>query len=311
MKKIIIVSVLITLMFACRKEIDIKVPDSERKIVLNAMIFPDSVFTANVFRSNHVQDNLMQLLYLNNATVNVYEAGNLIDVLPLDTAGYYRGSAVTAEQGHEYTIEAVVPNLKTVESTTKMMEKVPVLSVDSLGLTTFDNGQYYEVDTVKQYYTLYRVNFKDNPDTEDFYRIKIESEATEPYDTTAYDPYLNQYYTYTVYPPQPYVETNDPAIDISPDRDAYYYLSDKLFNGETYGFEFGVMVPDDYKGHKLYINVEHISPDFYHYIISLNFQHQTNGLELFFQTVEVYNNIENGFGILGTATVSRDSVIVY
>ena len=126
MKKYIIPIALIVLLISCRKEINIKIPDTERKIVLNAIVHPDSVFSANVFRSNHVQDNLMKLLYLNNAKVDVMENGNLLETLQLDSAGYYVGTSAIAQIGHEYEIAVSVPNLNSVNS------KVTPLNIQKL-----------------------------------------------------------------------------------------------------------------------------------------------------------------------------------
>lgn len=309
MNKYFALIVFVILFSSCRKEIDINVPDSERKIVLNAMVHPDSVFSVNVFRSNHVQDNLRKLLYLNNATATVFENGNILEVLALDASGYYRGINAKAEVGHEYEIEVAVPNLTTVKAKIETLNKVSITSVDSIGTTIYNYDDYYG-DMYSETLTIYKVFFQDNFDTQDFYRFKAVSNLGQPYDTVVYDPYSKDTITYTIFPSGPSIGSDDPALEVWPYWDGYYYFSDKLFNGTEYGFE--VLIGWPYEGNKGSVNVylEHVSSSFYNYVQSIDAQNETEGLEMFFQTVQVMNNIENGYGILGTTTVSQDSIIL-
>ncbi len=299
MKKYLIPIAIIVLSVACRKEIDIKVPDNERKIVLNTVVQPDSVFWVNIFRSNHVQDNSTKLLYLNNAKVDIFENGNLLETLQLDTMGHYIGSSAIAQIGHEYEIAVSVPNLNSVKSKITTMQAVSITSVDSIGPTSFD--EHGSGDSGE---TLYRVNFKDIAGEDNYYRIKAASNSVSA-DTVYYN--LPDSTQYDVYVNKLYFNSNDPSIEVS-DHDDYYYLSDKLFNGSKYGFEIGVPDMSNKKDKKVYFYLEHISYDFYKYMISVDKQSETVDMELFFQSVQVFSNIEGGFGIVGTTTVSKDSI---
>ncbi len=304
--KYLIAIAIIALSVACRKEIDIKIPDNERSIVLNAVVHPDSVFSANVFRSNHVQDNVTQLLYLNNAKVDILENGNLLETLQLDTAGYYKGSVAIAQVGHEYEIVVSVNDLKSAKGKVTTVQTVSITSIDSVGHTTTDDDDYYGpiYSLNVGFNILYRVNFKDNANENNYYRIKVAAGSliadTIYYgsDSTQYDIYYQQLYT----------NSNDPSIDVWAYYDNYYYFSDKLFNGKNYGFEIVLFNMSEGKQPKIYFYLEHISYDFYRYMVAVDKQSETEGMELFFQSVQVFSNINNGFGIVGTTTVSKDSI---
>jgi len=309
MNKNLIIIVLLIFFSSCRKEIDILVPEGERRIVFNAMIQPDSLFSANVFMSNHVQDNYIQLLYINNATVNVYDNGKLLETLKIDTVGYYRGSKALAEVGHEYEFVVSANNLETASGKTTTVSKVPIVSIDSTGIADLDyysNMSAIESDD----YTLYSIKFNDNFDTEDFYRIKITFDNSNSIDTFYFDPETNDTVKFSYFPYPPSMQSNDPAIEVMPYQEMYYYLTDKLFNGKEYGFEIGIQVTPEFSGKYIYVYLEHVTSDFYKYVKSVEMQSETNGMEIFYQSVEVFNNIENGLGIIGSTSVTKDSVLL-
>lgn len=310
MKIYIIPIIIIALSLSCRKEINIDIPDNERKIVLNTIVMNDSVFSANVFRSNHINDDIYNALYLNNATVNVLENGNLLEILALDTAGYYKGTTTIAQEGHEYEINVSVPNLESVKAKAKLLPKIPIISIDS-------TGEYVESGTDGKEYgvlTIYQVSFQDPPNEKNYYRLKVNLPIIT--DTIIYDS-DTIIYTHTAYTGY---KSEDPSIEVWDWIDGYFYFSDLLFDGDEYKFdilievyfseelhfedgrvEFNNIVVED-----ISISLEHISNDLFNYMKSVDMQYETQGMEMFFQAVPVFINVENGFGILGTANASKE-----
>lgn len=305
MKRYIIPIILISLTFSCRKEINIDIPDNERKIVLNTIIMADSVFSANVFRSNHAQDKNLDFLYLNNATVNIFENGSLLESLPLDYSGFYKGNTAIAQEGHEYEIAVTVPDLKPVTAKDKVLSQIPITSIDYIGQTTNENYYYY-YESEPETYTTFDVKFKDLPSIKNYYRLKIKTLSIA--DTTFYyDNDLDSLISEINYTQQ-HSYSEDPTIEIWDWRDGYYYFSDVLFDGEEYGFEVNIAISDDKDSDKPHILLEHISYDFYRYMMSIDMQSETQGMELFYQAAPVFVNIKDGFGILGTANASKEYI---
>lgn len=311
MKKYIIPIILIVLTFSCRKELDIDIPDNERKIVLNTIAMNDSVFSANVFRSNHVQDGKMELLYLNNATVSLFENGSLIETLSLDSDGYYLGSTTTAQVGHEYEITVSVPNLESVTAKATVLHQIPITSIDSTGVSNYENYYGYYEEGANEFIT-YDVKFQDIPNEKNYYRLKINAPMVA--DTFFYYDNETDSLIYDIYYTSIYSYTEDPVIEVWAWLDGYYYFSDILFDGDEYEFEFGIQLPSfEDKGYKneiimsdISVSLEHISYDMFNYMRSIDMQNDTEGMEMFFQSVPVFINVENGFGIFGTANSSKE-----
>lgn len=293
--KYISLIILVALTLSCRKEIPVNVPDRERKIVLNTLIQADGLFEARVFRSNHVQDRTFELLYLNNATVGVYENNTLVEVLPRVEEGFYKSINSRAVAGHEYEFRVAVPNLPSCSGTGKVLEPVSIIEIDSIGSMNFEFDEFY--DTYEQIYQVYEIKFNDDANEDNYYRLKVSSNNNDSYDPIDWRGDIS-------------VESNDVAIEVWPYFDGYYYFSDVLFNGEQYNFTVGLQ---SYESGEKPVNVylEHISKDFFMYIRSADFQSETKNDALFSQTVQVLSNISNGFGIVGTASVSKKTLTVY
>lgn len=309
-KHIILITIVILSLFACRKELDIDIPERDRKIVLNAVFHPDSLFAANVFMSNHVQDRAFELLYLNNAEVAVYNNDDvLLEKLVLVADGFYTGERIIAEKGKTYKILASVNNLPTVSSKVAFVDYVPIISIDSVGTFSYAYDEFYGENSDS--YNRYHVKLKDKPEEDNFYRIKVSAQDLEPYDSLVWDPYIEDSVLLTYYPPNLHYDSEDPSIEVWGYHDGYFYFSDVLFDGKEYNFELLIRPPDIDRRVDFAVCLEHVTPDFYRYIKSYDYHVDAEDMGIFSQTAQVYNNIENGYGILGASTVSKDSSFIY
>jgi len=261
---------------SCEKTIDISIPASERKIVLNAIVNADSVFTANIFRSNHLQDDLSKLLYLNNAKIDIYENDEFKETLELDTAGYYKGNTLKAKVGFNYEIRVAVPNLKAVSGKTVLLPVVPVVSFDSTGHVNVP--QYWGDEDGSA--IIFSTVFKDPKGVKNYYRIKMQSPYVQRIDEISSDiSYVEQFYLYGD------IHSEDPSIEIDKWIDGYYYFSDVLFDGQEYSFDFvateSSQKPNVEVKDSVYVYLEHISYDFYKYMLGVNMQYDSDDMQLF------------------------------
>lgn len=319
MSKYIIILIGLISILSCKKEVNIDIPNNERKIVLNSVLFADSVFSVNIYKSNHIQDKTLALLYLNNAKVDILEGGNLLETLKLDSAGCYIGDkGILAQEGHNYEIVVNVPNLKQVKAKVGVLKQVPIISIDSIGEEQYDFDHRGEMDVNK--FTIYQVKFKDIPNEKNYYRLKVNLplvvDTLYNYDSTKYTIY--KHYADVG------IQTEDPVIELTNETDGYYYFSDILFDGKEYNFNISIMpdfvsdiysedgmsfktVKESYKD-DITISLEHISYEMFIYMKSVVIQHNTQGAELFFQAAPVYINVEDGFGIVGTSNVDKKNL---
>ncbi len=278
MKKLYLLIFIITISItSCEKEIDINIKNSPPKIVINSKIFEDSTVSANIYRTSYINEYNHNLWYIDTAIVKLYNENILIEELTLDSLGKYSGKQ-RIKPNSNYTISASVRGFETATSQITTLYKVPFLSIDSLGASI-------NVETQK---TVYRfcIKFKDDGATNDYYMIDFSDNAVGTESTEIY--------------------SNDPAIEVGKDGYTYpdgitwywnFYFSDELFNGNEYTFTF--LVPQYKVDEGFNVNLSHITKAYFKYIQTYEAQNSKDGLEMFYQAIQVSNNIKNGMGVFG------------
>jgi len=282
---------------ACEKEIPMGGLYTTRKIVLNATVFPDSLFSAFVCRSLFIKDNSQSVLLLPDANVGVYEEDQLIEKLQYQSEGMFSGQNKVAQIGHSYEYRVSSSGLTAVKSDVKVLPPVAILAIDSVG-ETFDEFGNATV--------LFRIKMKDEPGQKNYYRLKLSAKAQyliKNYETGEITDTLEMVSDIDF-------ESSDPAFEDKDYRSLALYFSDEMFNGEDRNLEisFSKWAFSSYTK-VLYVCIEQVSEGLFYYARSVKMQDDSQGMELFFQTTQVFNNIENGLGILGCATPSIDSLV--
>lgn len=265
------------MMISCEKELDINLPGVAPKIVINSKVFQDSVFRADIYRTSIVTEYHNNLWYIDSAKVDLYSNGVFIETLKLDSLGRYSGQH-RVEANANYKLNVEVNKFPTAHSQITVLDKVPIIRLDSI-------GTMIDVETKGIFYK-FAICFKDNENTNDYYMIdftddrEIEGKSSE-------------------------IFSNDPAIEVGGEGFTSFgsttyssmYFSDELFNGKEYSFSINVPEYKIYEGFT--VNLCHVTPEYFKYIQTYNAQSEADGMEMFFQAVQVYNNIENGLGVFG------------
>ncbi len=94
------------------------------------------------------------------------------------------------------------------------------------------------------------------------------------------------------------VDTDDPLFQPSYDYNALL-VEDKTFDGDSYTVQlkFYNYVDDSRNDVKVFVEVQSVSKDFYLYARTLEKALEAEDIGFFVEPVQVYNNIENGYGI--------------
>ena len=192
-----------------------------------------------------------------------------IEALELDSLGKYRGTH-RIKPNTIYTIKVAVNGFPEATAKTTTLSKTQIIRIDSIGKVTDSETQQ----------TMYKfaVIFKDNDTKNDFYMVDFSEYSVGNENTP--------------------ISSKDPSIEVG--KDGYtnddgttdywsFYLSDELFNGNEYGFSFFVPEYKVYEGFT--VNLSHITPEYFKYIQTLDAQNKGDGLEMFYQAVQVYNNV--------------------
>tara|TARA_Y100000385_G_scaffold189553_1_gene195829 strand:- start:69 stop:941 length:873 start_codon:yes stop_codon:yes gene_type:complete len=277
---------LISGLLSCEKYIAFDEDAATSKIVLNAMISPDTSFQVHLSRSLSVID-AGNLSSISNAIVAVYDdSGILVETLIEDSMGYYNGSQLP-EENVNYTIVAEALNYADVNAACAIPMLTAISEWDTLTINSSPNAAQNE--------TEFQVSFAftDEEQVNNFYMISVLAVQTS----------WGQNYSYPLY-----IETSDPKFGSDYADKSYEKLlfSDLLFDGET--TTFNITLNDMSDMSYLILNLYSCSEEYYLYNKSYQTAVDTEG-NPFAQPVQVYSNINNGHGVFGGFQVS--SKIIY
>jgi hypothetical protein len=309
MKKLFIaLYILPFVLISCEKELDINLPDTEKHIVVNGMINPDSLFRIRVSKSRNILDT-SQFEYLSNASVKLYTDGiNELNMISMEN-GYFGGNFYP-EIGKRYTITVDYPPINSVSTEVTLKEPVPILELDTTMETIITDYGDGWADTA--HYVYIDLTLKDNSTTNDFYFLSITS--LQPwYDYSSGSPVFMGYQEYSEY-----IDSQDPSL--RRDNNTYALdgsqgkiFSDELFNGDEHTFQITLYLSKYYYNinpmdiSTYYIKLYTVSEDLFKFVNSYNLSMNT-GFDPFAQAVQIYSNIDSGLGFFSGYTVDIDSL---
>lgn len=273
---------LISGLLSCEKYIDFNEDSTTSKIVLNAMISPDTSFQVHLSRSLSVID-AGNLSSISNAIVAVYDdSGILVETLIEDSMGYYNGSQLP-EENVNYRIVAEALNYADVNATCAIPMPTVISEWDTLTINPFPNAAQNETELQVSF------EFTDEEQINNFYMVTVSAVDTSSWGG--------------VYPNPVYIGTTDPKFgseyaDKSSDK---LLFNDLLFDGET--TTFTITFSDMSYMSYLVLNLYSCSEEYYLYNKSYQTAIEAEG-NPFTQPVQVYSNINNGHGIFGGFQVS-------
>ena len=290
-----------SMLFAsCDIVVDLDIPEHERVLVVNSILTTDSMINASISHSVGAFD-ASSISYVNNATVEVFEDGVLLGEMneqvslsynymdELDSTYVYNFNQ-NPVAGKIYSYEIAHPDYEAVRAETTVPAAVK-LNINDVTLLS-------EEDYVKHY----RVRFSFNDAQEDnFYRLRLRN-PNDGFD---------------------YFESNDASMISSAGVEsdgATFYGDEALFDDEMFnGTEKEISIDFfDYKYSWLeeegvevqfILELTSVSESYYTYIRSLR-AHYDNQDQFIFagEPVQVFTNIENGLGVLGS--MSLDTMLL-
>ena len=279
---------------SCDVVVDLDIPEHERVLVVNSILSTDSIINAYISHSVGAFD-ASSISYVNNATVEVYEDGVLLGEmdeqasLSYDSSGeldsiYVYNFNQNPVAGKIYSYEIVHPDYEAVraQTTVPVAVKLNVNEVTLLSEQDYDNH--------------YRVRFSFNDALDDnFYRLRLRNPNT--------------------YSGFHYFESNDASMisssGVHSDGATFNgdeaLFDDKMFNGTEKEISIDFF---DYKSFwfeeegievQFILELTSVSESYYTYIRSLR-AHFDNQDQFIFagEPVQVFTNIENGLGVLGS-----------
>lgn len=286
MKPIYFILLLLTAA-ACELVVPIDLPDQEPKLVLNGFLEADSSATVFLSRSYGMYEDF-DIDPVREAQVTMIEqqGSALSFVQDAVDALRYDLNTLTVQPGNTYTIEATAPGYETVRGVTTVPERITFDTV------TVEKEARRDRDSVL--YDVWTLHLSDPPDEDNFYFLRA-------YLDTDIENYLICF------------ETLDPVLtdlDVLNNGNDVAYIcegrfNDAIFNGTTYLVQ--VFTESFYKqqpGAAIEFELLHLDRAGYNYLLSSDRQYNTEG-NPFAEPAIVFNNIENGFGIIGSLSSSK------
>ena len=267
---IYIIVLLALLSGACEKIIDFDEETKTSKLVVNSMFNPDTNLSIYISESLTIIDRDL-LGTVDNATVKLFEDGEYAGDLQFSQNGKYEFNE-NPKSNKNYSVEIKAPGFISVSSqSTIPKNSVEILSVDTATVNLFDEHRLKFIITLE-----------DTGDEFHYYGLKLIGLSLD---------YADQIYFYS----------NDPILNTGNNDVRSAAFTNELFTNTTTDIEvitniYGYDI--EYYYEKVIIVIETYSEDAYLYNRSYQ-QYQIALDDFFAEPVQVYNNIENGFGIFG------------
>lgn len=322
-----IASLFLLILFAsCEKEIEFNGEITKPCLVVNSILTPDSLVAAYVTESRFFLDDETSFTEVKNAEVQVFVNGVFKENMAHQGNGYYQAS-FTPKEGDKIRLVVSASGYTSVSSETDVQTKTTILQVDtivttetksyhSIYTTQKNDGQVITVDTlISEIYKVYNftVKFKDPQVEKNYYRIKVREKRTFSNGTINYE---NKYINFTDIVSGNQSNSEEDFMDTGTTSNEENLFSDDLFNGKDYSlkFKYEYLTPTWYKNYdylgegitlekiELDVDLQRISKDYYLYLKTKTAA--VYGDPMFTEPVQIYNNIVDGMGILGSYSSS-------
>jgi len=282
---------------SCEKVIpfegDVNIP----KLVINSIFESDSTFKVHVSSSRSVIDT-SSFQNIGDALVTIKDDnGNIIENLNHVDNGFYIGQTFP-QKNQTYTLQITHSNFANITSSDSLPSPITINSIDTSTIVDPINGDRLQIT----------LDFDDPESSQNYYLIETYSVneylVIKNSDTTEYE--LDTTKQYMILTDEVFQNGGSPWREQG-------LFNDILFNGQNKALELEIPY-DNYSGiesgyewsYKILgvrVYLHNISKSYYYYRTSLELYQSASG-NPFAQPVQVYSNIENGFGVFAGSQIN-------
>lgn len=272
---------------SCTKTIEFDGETKTPKLVINSLFNTEDTFKINLSNSLALVDD-GDLNPITDAVVKVYDDnGNLVTTPLHSRKGVFMASEFKPQAATNYKVTVESSGYESVEASDRIPSAVPIINIRT---------ERVEIEAGYNEMRL-RIKFQDPKGEENFYMIQATSIYTYKEDSII----LNQTYN------REWLNTTDPNVAGAGSIDAVYgsmlIFSDRQINGKEYDF---VANMDGYHFDqdeaRVQLRLYSLSEAAYNYFTSLEQFRRTRD-NPFATPVQVFSNVNEGFGIFGGASV--------
>jgi hypothetical protein len=306
------------LMNACETNLTVPLPEHDPKLVVNALLQPDKPLEIYLSRSFGLGENLTkEQLEIPGASVKLFEGGQEVATLSyVDTTlfsgngtvqvGKYTHPAFVPESGKTYELRVSDAAYDPVSSQTQVTKAVPIKSA-KLRVNDFKQT---DPDGYVSYQSILEVTLEDPGDMDNFYWFEMETYFRD----TTFNPGFRELIRIFIEGP---VLRKDPNGYVTDGR----WAKDSYFNGQETTIELVCHIPQIFTGagpdpttldiDTFFVNSYSVNKDAFQYLDKLFDQYNSVETIDFFPSegIVVYNNIEGGYGFMGSLAARRDTFV--
>jgi hypothetical protein len=287
--------------YSCQKEIELEYPTPEPKLVVNCLFSPDSLFKVRVGKILAFNDTSTSFI-VENAECEIFENGVFSEKLKYQDNGFYISEFLTPKSGNTY--ELIVS-----------AEGFPIVSaIDTVPYPVNIENLYFELNTLydaldETYFNDINIIFNDNQALYNYYQLKLICERISEDSTMQKDNLI-------------FEKTNDLTLlntGLIEYQPTLIPFSDILFNGQNYFLTTFYKLPfamSDgenvyYETHNIIVYFNSISYQYYQYSRKMIMHIRNQESDIFEgigDPVEMYSNIQNGYGIFAAYCPHTDTL---
>jgi hypothetical protein len=285
------------LIAGCSRELDYKISDFDKKLVINGFMCPDSFFCVNVRKTTSILSNEVSII--ENADVYLYKNGLFLEHLEYSYQGNYISSIYRPIPGNEYSITVKAQGFNDVSAKDTVPQTVYISQGSRTSGNTFDEYGDPHIDYEILFLDLFERNYY-----ELFFIIQgFPNEYTSKYWVDFMcDPVI----------PDPVLKA-DSELDLHPFT---YIFTDNLFNGQQYqlkikfisaanGGEFlNPFAPTPRDQYAILRNTSYAYYNYKKYWLRHSYNKQVGNkaevpffMPLIGDPVAMYSNVEGGYGV--------------
>ncbi len=310
MKKVLPTLILIFLFFSCEKTTDFKIEELEKKLVVNCIFSPDSIWKVNVSHTISPTD-IMQFESIENADISIYMDNNLLCkldtyikpenefIFPYYTSQDYK---VPNNLNSEFTIKVKHKEYDSIFAISQIPKK-PILKnieIEKISLTESNFSELYVLDATIEL-TI------DDPLEENFYFLNFYYKAN--YTKAHYD-YIDTSYIDII---SHEFRANEASVENFFTSNIPILINDSTFDGQEQKYildiGWGLHIKEMEDFDKFWVELTSLHSDNYLYIKSLAQQYITLN-DPYSEPTIVYSNITNGYGIFTATNSIVDTIYI-
>lgn len=301
-KRIIIIIIGLLMASSCAKLISDEFPDFDPLPSMNCILVGGQ--NAQVHLSFTEKIDTTYLTLLNNAAIEITDEVGNREVLTQGIQGKYT-TTIQVIPGERYSVTAQVDGYETLIASDTVPSAVPVEILSHTNRAVLTEDAYYRQGL--------KFSFHDNPETNDFYEVLIWEREVYRDEFRTRNPYneneaiiLNEgmepFYTPTV------VFSDELMQDSIVEMELHFGGTSS--STRCWGADSCFHYTDE---HTVKIELRHVSEAYYRFIKDF-YLYEKNRYAFFVEgtatAMNIYSNVENGFGIVAAYTSSVDSVFI-